>query len=465
MAKKFFVKKSTPSPTLVIYDAMHGHSAATAIMPGADVALYEQWKANNEAWVPQIMANFPPPRGHATEPFTYVNWQSNYDGTHSFWRLSKVFETSNPTLSAQLLNFAAAMLDPELYEYPYNPTYPNPREGGLVSNPPFAGAPGAYNYNLGPKMLSMEPSLSPAARLTAKRLTFGYAAASAYSAPEQFLSYYKVNGDDTWPSATTAYNPLQLISPVLNREFSLAILAHIMADDYYAEFETRNYGGYAHLDAHNEFMGRVLWKYFLQPGAVVDRWRDIHAQVEAVSGDFTQVPMSWSGTEPPAPPPPYTQNGYYFEYTPWAWAHFARDMIFCYEDPVFTNDYNADILAAVIDLCDMCLAPYWQKNSPGGRNCLLYRIPEGGSLVGVPGAPDLALWYMPMLAWAWSKTANQAYYDLCVELCVAGNAEAAGFYYSGKWFNEVNLWAYYGFQWLGLAPDSFTPFWRVTGTP
>jgi len=32
--------------------------------------------------------------------------------------------------------------------------------------------------------------------------------------------------------------------------------------------------------------------------------------------------------------------------------------------------------------------------------------------------------------------------------------------YPGKWFNELTLWAYHGFQWLGWVDDPFTVFWR-----
>ena len=405
----------------------------------------ENWFDNVETRAAQWIATYPETNG--------ISEHLNYDGTYCYWRLSKVLATRNPSLAADCFTYASKYMDPVIYEYPSNPD-PDIREGLLLAEPP-SGSPGYYVYNMGPRMMAVEPSFTAYTRSFYRRLTVGFPRGSAYANSHYWTLYFNKYGDGTYPSATTYHNPVYTGIPgnvggtAIAREFALALLSHLMADDWFSEFETRLFDGgpSTYLQGHTEFMSTFLDRWYLAPGAAIDIWRDITADLAAAGGDWSQVPDTW--TEEPLLP--------HHEYSPWVWAHTARMLIFYYEDPTFTDDYNAAIQTAVTDMCDWCIT-YWQKATAGGRNALLYRISDGG-VEAQYSSPDLAFLELPMFAWAWSKTGTQAYWDMCVDLAEAGNAEAA-WYYPGKWFNELTLWAYHGFQWLGWVDDPFTVFWR-----
>ena len=404
-----------------------GSSSSSESSPPSQ--LYLDWLDNVETRAAYWIATYPPPTG---APQSFLGWQLNYDSVHTYVRLSKIFASSNPSLSQDCLDYAAAHIDPEIYEYPPNPTYPNPREGGLMTEPPFSGPPGSYNYNLGPQMLGAEQSLSAPFRETCRRITCGFARAAAYSHSEI----------ETWDPVWWQF--YYAMPPTLCREFALALLAHLVADDWYSEFENRSWQGMTYVQAHSLYMPNIL-RIFLDAGGWVDKWRTITADLAAAGGVWADVPNTWEN------------NGY--EYTPFMWAHTCRALIYYYEDPM-DNSRNAEILDAVVDLCDAAIA-YFRRPTTLGNYAFIYRIPDGGAdkpILDIEG--DLALLEMPMFAWAWSKTGNPSYYNMCVELVTTGNAEAA-WYYSGKWFNQQNLWAWYGFQWLVWVPDPFAVFWRA----
>lgn len=400
-------------------------------LPDVTKSFFSQPPANEQAIVNAYIDNirtrsaqwintYPSPQA----PTFFLYWNHNYDSMHTYWRIGQILQSIDPTLAQSCIQYA--------YDHfaDIQTNYPN-----VMQEPP-SGAPGYYNYNLGFRMLATEQSLSLTTqqRTDLRRVTAAYARSSTYSDPT-----YETYDPNWWIAYRDAV-------PNLTREVGLALLSHLVADSWYAEFETRTLNGMPLVTAHANYMLHIL-DIFFSTGGWMAQWTEIYNDLVAAGGDWTQVPESW--TEVP--------QSVITEYSTWAWSHICRSWIFCYEDPIFTNAYNTQIQNAVINLCDYALA-HWQKNSPGGRNCLMYRIADNG--VEPPyGAPDLALFNMPMFAWAWSKTGNAAYYNMCVDLCNAANVEAA-WYYPGKWFNELNLWTWYGLQWLNWVPGPFTPFWR-----
>lgn len=382
----------------------------------------------------------------------FINWQLDYDSLYCYWRASQFLASRNPTLAEQCRVYALAQMDPSVYEYLPNPTYPTPREGSLATQADmdlyggFGGwwnqIPGWFIYNLGARMLAVDGTLSAEVQEKYRLITVNYGRQTAPGNMFDLLWWKNSQNNDTWPSATTDTDPTW---PAGAREFALALLAHLVADDWFSEFEDRVYTGdfgiNTYLWAHDELMDRIVWRYYLAPNAVVDTWQRIHADLTAAGEDWSLVPDIWD------------ENNY--NANPFMMTHAMRALIFAFEDPVFTNDYNTAIQQAVTDVCDMCLT-HWQKTTLGGNTCIAMTCYSGA--VPTPAA-DLSYWYFPMFAWAWSKTGTQAYYDMAIDLITTGNAEH--YWQPGKHFNQATIWMWHGIQWMGWAPsDPFTTFWR-----
>jgi hypothetical protein len=309
------------------------------------------------------------------------------------------------------------------------------------------GAPGYYNYNIGPRWMMDHPRTAPSQVDLYGRITANFARGSAYSNP-LWTTYYRVyrRADGSWPDVGLGYDPIN--GPGFSREWSLAILSHLVSDDIYADFESRMYEGYPAVQAHRWFIPEVLSRRFLgfdshngldRPYAgTVDRWREQDELAGTYGGDFTQDPEVFlTGS-----------------WRPFMFAHTCRMLMAAYNHPaIVANEYamifRSKIILAVSDLCDISLR-WFNRPTRRGNTALVYEIAADGTLPET-GAPDLSLFESSMFAWSSMMTGNQVHRDFAKSLIETGIAE--GYWVWGKHWNQGVIETWNALKYLGLLSE------------
>ena len=363
-----------------------------------------------------------------------ANDHLNYDGIECARRMSELMAGRDAEVSAALWTAAESMMADM---WTYSGMDAGPDEAGL-------GAPGYYNYNIGPRRMIDDSRSNPSLLDNYGRIACNFARGSSFSTPVFSMQARSFDPVYIWPYADGDGRWDPSMPPVNARQQALAVLSHIMTDDIYDTYEDRTLFGFTYFEGHRWFITDILGRWFFQYNmdtgedlpyiACIDQWRNIDQDIQDAGGDLTQVPKCWS-------PSPST-------FSPFTFVHVARMLIRAYDFPLIVNHpyggtIRAKILLAVIDLCDITLR-WFQQDTTGGRPCLIYRILDLGVMPNA--APDLALWYMPMFAWAYKMTGNQTYYDWAVNLAEAGIAEAGTYW--GKHWNQSVIWAKDGFDYL-----------------
>jgi len=372
-----------------------------------------------------------------------LSYHVNYDGVKCWVLMSNLLAESAPATSAALFRHAEETME-ILWGY-----------SGLSAGPderPF-GAPGYYNYNIGPRMMMDDPRSDPALVENYGRIAANFARGSAYSECGWTINYRLYRpADGSWPdSGINSWDPDR--PPDLSRPFALGILSHLIADDIYAAYDLRQYGDsvYTYLQAHNWYIPEFLSRWFLgfdsntgldRPyRACVDQWRDIDSALSDNGGDFSMVPASW-------------EKPLNHHFTPFMFAHTSRMLMYAYDHAAIVGHqyqaiFRAKILLAVSDLCDISLR-WFSKPTVLGNTALVYTIPEGG-IPPTNGAADLSLFEMSMFAWSAKMTGNEVHRDFAISLAETGIAE--GYWVWGKHWNQGVIEAYNGFGYLGFLSE------------
>ena len=308
--------------------------------------------------------------------------QLNYDGIHVFWNLWKRF--GDPVVK----EYAEKILE-AVVKY---------------SIPPAGGAPGAFNYNLGPWEVGVEQSND-----VYKDVALLFALRSAYSAP------WNVTYPDGW-------NETYWGIVGLSREIANATHSHLVARPYIARAESLPTIGYAlpivaceRKQFQDQFITEAVNRFMLR--------FHIPAWIQCAN------------------------DGTYWE-DKWNWAPFmmgltARALIRYYDNPAFTEGKEL-IIPRLADLARVVWQKGFRQNPP--YHGLLYRPLQMG---GEPPAPDLSLIVFPWYAWLWKQTADEFFKSCAISLMESG-AEWA-WLYGFKQFNQSYLWSFDGCDYMGWS--------------
>jgi len=413
------------------------------------------WLARVEATAVKYMITTPA----TIFPTAPTYYHRDYDGLWCWWSTAHLIADSQPQASQALLDYGKDTLEAMVA---YNSLY-----NAGPSETPSGIATGYNNYNLGPYMFGLDPTVIPSEGVDYLQIATNYARVAAYSNPSELL-YAIRSGANSFPSpvdngvANADWDPTR--PQTRCREHGRSVMAHMVTDATYSTYESRQYWASPELyftEGHDLWVPRMIGHLFLGQDvdlsnggygteAYIDHWRSLSADVEAVDGDFTQVPDTWYGTD--------TSHNF----MPFMITHFCVPLILYYEDPSYTgephNRYKALITDAITDMCDIFLR-WFQLETVDGYKGLYYSVSSIGVLNPSSNPSDLAYWYFPMFAWAYKQTGNLTYYNFAADLAAAGNAKA--YIVWGKHFNQFVYQAYWGFQWLGWTATEFKIPWQV----
>jgi hypothetical protein len=375
-----------------------------------------------------------------------LSWHLNYDGVYCCWLMSNLLAERNPTTSEALFRHAESLMALLSVWGEIGNAGPNDRP---------IGAPGYYNYNKGPRMMRDDPRSDPELADQYGTIAANFARGSAYSDCGWSAAYRwgEPPRDGSWPDEGLRWDPTN--PPVRSREFSLSLLSHFVMDDVYKIYETRERKWKTtapmikYSQAHDWYLPEFLSRWFLgfdswtgldRPyRACIDQWRYISELAEEYNGDFTRN----------------TELFTRYSWRPFMFAHTCRMLIHAYDHPAiigheYAHVFQSKILLALVDLCDIS-ERWFTRPTRGGRTALCYEMSDEGIMPDY-SSPDLALWHMPMWAWLYKMTGEQRYYDFAVKLAESGIEEA--YVRWGKHFNQGIVWAYDGFDYLGLLSET-----------